>query len=378
MPASAQTILFLAANPTDMDRLQLGTEVRDIEEGLRRAQHRDAFNFEQRWAVRPRDVRRAMLDVNPQIVHFSGYGKADTGLVLEDAMGQAKPVEGAALASLFELFAQQVRCVVLNGCYSEGQAAAIAQHIPFVIGMKGNVESETQIEFSVGFYDALSAGRDIDFAYQLGCNAIQMAGLNEHLMPLLIKQPLQQSKTPGTNAPTQSNNSQKTSMPPRSSAPEPNIKSEPLNVFISYSRKDEQIKDELYVHLSGLRRKSKINEWQDREIEAGKEWSEEIKAQMEAADIFLLLVTPRFIASDYCYEKEIGIAMKRHKEKSARVIPIIMKPCDWKDTPLGDLQALPRDAKPITTWDNQDEALLDTVRGIGKVVNSLTKNSAKK
>ena len=183
-----QTILFLAANPKDKGRQRLDQELRDIAEGLQRAQKRDQFTLEQRLAVRPRDIRRAILDVDPQIIHFSGHGEEKAGLVFEDDMGNAKQVDGAALAGLFELFAAQITCVVLNGCYSEVQAEAIAQHIPYVIGMNQAIVPEAAIAFAVGFYDALGAGRPIEFAYNLGCNAIRIEGIAEHLTPVLLKQ----------------------------------------------------------------------------------------------------------------------------------------------------------------------------------------------
>ena len=179
-----QTILFLAASPNGRQRLD--QELRDITEGLQRAQQRDRFNLQQRWAVRPRDVQRAMLDLAPQIIHFSGSG--EQGLVFEDDSGNSKPVDEAALASLFELFADQITCVVLNGCYSEVQAKAIAQHIPYVIGMSQAISAEAAIAFAVGFYDALGADRPIEFAYKLGCTAIQLEGIAEHLTPVLLKQ----------------------------------------------------------------------------------------------------------------------------------------------------------------------------------------------
>ena len=183
-----QTILFLAANPKDTGRLRLDQELRDIAEGLQRAQKRDQFNLEPRLAVRPRDIQRAMLDVEPQIIHFSGHGEGDQGLVFEDEIGNAKRVDGAALAELFKLFADQVACVVLNACYSEAQAKAIAQHIPYVIGMNQAIGDKAAIAFAVGFYDALGAGRPIEFAYKLGCSAIRMEGIEEHLTPVLLKQ----------------------------------------------------------------------------------------------------------------------------------------------------------------------------------------------
>jgi hypothetical protein len=183
-----KTILFIAANPKDTGRLRLDQELRDIAEGLQRAQKRDQFNLEQRLAVRPRDIQRAMLDVEPQIIHFSGHGGGEQGLLFEDDIGNAKLMDGAALAGLFELFADKVTCVVLNGCYSKVQAKAIAQHIPYVIGMNQAIGDKAAIAFSVGFYDALGAGRDIEFAHKLGCAAIRLEGIPEHLTPVLLKE----------------------------------------------------------------------------------------------------------------------------------------------------------------------------------------------
>lgn len=185
-------LLILAANPTNTSRLCLEEELRDIDEGLRRAQHRDRFSLAQRLAVRPRDIQRAMLEESPQIVHFSGHGEGQEGLVFEDEAGRAKLVSGEALAALFALFAdpaaspEPVQCVVLNGCYSQVQAEAIAEQVPYVIGMTQAIGDRAAIEFAVGFYDALGAGRNIEFAFRLGCAAISLAGKPESATPVLI------------------------------------------------------------------------------------------------------------------------------------------------------------------------------------------------
>ena len=180
-----QAILFLAANPDGLRRV--GSELREIKEGLRRSQGRDRFTLAACLDVRPRDIQRALLDDPPQIVHFAGRGLGETGLVFEDEMGSAKLVDGAALAGLFALFADQIQCVVLNGCYSQEQAKAIAQHIDYVIGIRDEISNEAALEFAVSFYDALGAGRSIEFAHKLGCSAIQMQGFVEQLAPVLIQ-----------------------------------------------------------------------------------------------------------------------------------------------------------------------------------------------
>ncbi|KYC39210.1 hypothetical protein WA1_31170 [Scytonema hofmannii PCC 7110] len=189
-----QKILILAANPKGITPLRLDEEVREINAGLQRAKHREQFVLEQKWAVQPRDIQRAMLDHNPQIIHFSGHGMGDEGLVFEDETGSAKLVDGEALAGLFELFAEQIECVVLNGCYSEIQANAIAQHINYVIGMSKAIGDRAAIEFAVGFYDALGAGRPVEFAHKFGCAAIRLAGIPEQLTPTLKKKPFNGSK----------------------------------------------------------------------------------------------------------------------------------------------------------------------------------------
>jgi len=132
-----------------------------------------------------RDFRRAMLDLKPNIVHFCGHGSGKEGIAFEDENGLAKFMSAEALSGFFELFADTVECVVLNACYSEVQAKAIAEHIPYVVGMNKAIGDAAAIEFSVAFYDALGAGESIEFAYRLACNAIQLAGLPENLTPIL-------------------------------------------------------------------------------------------------------------------------------------------------------------------------------------------------
>lgn len=111
--------------------------------------------------------------------------------------------------------------------------------------------------------------------------------------------------------------------------------------------------------------------WNDRAVEAGTEWDAEIKAQLETAGVILLLVSSRFMASEYCYDIEMKRTLERHEEGTARVIPIILKPVDWKDSPFSKLATLPKDAKPITKWDDRDEAFLSVVQGIRRAVESL-------
>jgi hypothetical protein len=178
-------ILVLAANPKNTTPLRLDEEVREIDQGLRRSRTDKCYQLHQQWAVRPRDVRRSMLDASPSIVHFCGHGAGEEGLAFEDEVADMHLVPTFALAGLFELFADSVKCVLLNACYSEIQALSISEHIDYVIGMSRTIGDKAAIEFSVGFYDAIVAGKDFEIAYKFGCNAIQMAGIPEHLTPVL-------------------------------------------------------------------------------------------------------------------------------------------------------------------------------------------------
>ncbi|MEM6599277.1 MAG: CHAT domain-containing protein [Cyanobacteria bacterium P01_C01_bin.69] len=165
-------ILILAANPKDTTNLRLGQEVRDIDSALREASLREKFQLHQRWAVRTRDFQRALLDTNPNIVHFCGHGEGEKGIALEDASGQTHLVPNAALANLFALCAKQIDCVLLNACYAKVQAEAIVNHIDYVIGMQQAVPDDVAISFSTGFYKGLGAGQSIDDAFITGRSAI--------------------------------------------------------------------------------------------------------------------------------------------------------------------------------------------------------------
>jgi hypothetical protein len=212
------TILFLASDPTDATRLRLGEEAREIQEKLQLSKLRERFDWQTRWSVRAPDVTQALLDIQPQVVHFSGHGEETDetrgrgegqrgvklvsvagaqvepnqdieggALYFEDPQGKAQRAPAEALAALFEQFADQVQCVVLNACYSEGQAKAIARHIPYVVGMRKAIGDRAAIAFSIGFYQALGAGRTVEQAYKLGCVQIGLQGIPEHLTPVLIK-----------------------------------------------------------------------------------------------------------------------------------------------------------------------------------------------
>jgi replicative DNA helicase len=145
-----------------------------------------------------------------------------------------------------------------------------------------------------------------------------------------------------------------------------------VRVFYSYSHKDEAMRETLETHLAIMKRQGLIEEWHDRRIMPGDKWESEISSNIGSADIVLLLVSSDFIASDYCYGIEMQRALERHEGGRTKVIPIIIRPVDWQESPIGQLQALPKDAVPITSWLNQDEAWLDVAKGVRRVIEGIS------
>jgi AAA-like domain/CHAT domain len=217
---SIKKILILAANPIDSVRLSLERELAEIRTTLQLSKNRDRFQIEQRGGVRPQDLQPYMYDVKPQIVHFAGHGVGGAtvggndrkltvindrdlppeGLVFEDENGRAQLVSGKAFADLCSLFSRDVKCVVLNACYSEQQAREIVKYIPYVMGMKRGIGDIAARKFSQGFYRAIVDDRTIEEAFASGINAIELDGIPEELTPVLLPRDLPKSqKTGGEN-----------------------------------------------------------------------------------------------------------------------------------------------------------------------------------
>lgn len=150
--------------------------------------------------------------------------------------------------------------------------------------------------------------------------------------------------------------------------------SEKVKIFTSYARKDAELKEEFDVHLAMVKRDPRVDIWSDEDIEVGSEWDESIKGNLNSADIILLLVSPRFLASSYIFDVEIKEAMAKHERNEAFVVPIILKPCDWQGAGFAKLQALPRNATPVVDWDGgMDDAFVNVVKGVKQVINAAVK-----
>lgn len=151
-----------------------------------------------------------------------------------------------------------------------------------------------------------------------------------------------------------------------------NVSGRALRVFFCYSHRDEKLRDKLAVHLSGLKHMGIIHSWHDRKISAGSEWEAKIDKYLFSADLILLLISPDFLNSDYCYRKEMEQALERHRRGEARVIPVILRPVDWQTAPFAKLQAVPKDGKPITQWANRDQGYLDASKSIRRAAEELS------
>ena len=146
-----------------------------------------------------------------------------------------------------------------------------------------------------------------------------------------------------------------------------------IEVFYSYAHEDEELVKELRKHLSLLKRQGVIREWYDREITAGTEWKGQIDQHLNSSGVILLLISADFLASDYCYDVEMKRALERHDQREARVIPVLLRKVDgWQGAPFGKIQSLPTDGKPVTSWNDRDEAFADVARGIRRAVSELT------
>lgn len=179
-------ILFLAANPVDTSQLRLDEEIRAIDLILRQTDFRDRFDIRQHWAVRVIDLQGYLLRHKPDIVHFSGHGSKSSEIILTSSSGSSQPVSTRALGNLFAILKGNIRCVVLNACYSEHQAQAIAEHIDCVVGMSKAVGDKSAISFAAAFYQALGYGKSIKQAFDLGCVQVDLEGLNEQETPRLL------------------------------------------------------------------------------------------------------------------------------------------------------------------------------------------------
>ncbi|MBD2232106.1 AAA-like domain-containing protein [Phormidium tenue] len=306
-------ILILAANPTDTSRLRLDAEVREIQEGLKRSDGRKQFEVTSRWAVRTDDLRRALLEHEPHIVHFSGHGDGEDGLTLEDGQGKAKLVNTAALTRLFKQF-PSIECVLLNACYSEVQATALATLGPYVIGMNRAIGDRAAIEFAKGFYDGLGYNRTYPDAFEFGLTAIDLEGIPETATPVLKQGKPQLIKPDLAPESTKSRNFSPVF------TPQPQAETQ-VRIFLSYKRgvePDEPVALDIYAALS-----SQHQVFIDQAMVVGTPWVEAIKREIAQADVLIVLLSATSLQSEMV-QQEIELAYEAANDRHGlpKIFPV--------------------------------------------------------
>jgi CHAT domain/Translocon-associated protein beta (TRAPB) len=179
MTSDTQTILYLTASPRDMTPLRSGEEMRKVKEKLQLGRDRDAFRLEYSLAARLDDIGQALLDYDPQVVHFSGHGDADGGLYVENEMGMSALLNPDGLAKMFGQHRATVRCVIVNACHSARLAEAMARHIDYAVGMRCAIGDGAAIQFSAGFYQAIFKGWSVPDAFTRGCAMVESNSTTE-------------------------------------------------------------------------------------------------------------------------------------------------------------------------------------------------------
>ncbi|HIK53879.1 MAG TPA: AAA-like domain-containing protein [Synechococcales cyanobacterium M55_K2018_004] len=269
MAIKKRKILVLTSNPRGTVPLQVDVEARDIGEALGQFQSSKKFDLRIVPAPRWNDVQQALLNFRPEIVHFCGHGLPE-GLILEDQFEKPQVVPVEQVVQLFELFASDVGCIVLNICDSESLAAALSTHINYVIGMNQSIKDRAAIDFAVAFYNALSAGKSIDFAYRLGCSANPKLLQVKSAIPVLKKKPTL------------------------------------FRVFISYRDQDpdKSLAFEFHTALKAARHQVFMAA---ESIRLGESWSKRIQQELETCDYFLLFLSPKSVTSEMV-TREIKLA----------------------------------------------------------------------
>ncbi|MEM9090903.1 MAG: AAA-like domain-containing protein, partial [Cyanobacteria bacterium P01_F01_bin.53] len=348
-----QRILILAANPLESSKSRLDEELCELESVLKRAKQRDRFDIRSQYATCPDDIQQALLDYNPQIVHFCVHGAGGDrtkGLIFADEQGEGQVATAQDLADLFELFADQVKCVVLNGCYAEGQAAAIAEHIDAVVGVTQPMGDAAASRFAEGFYRGLGAGKDVAFACKLGRNALESQGIAAAQIPVLKKRPysLQErsandsAQGPGGIQPqpkpersrrlagvTEGENTkneppiEEKQAPTRKVSTEPDTPTKRSRIFISYKR--DVAPDETVARAICLALQAHHDVFIDRKMPAGTPWAERIEAELKASDVLIVLLSAHSVKSEMV-EHEVELAYRFAREPEAegrpRILPV--------------------------------------------------------
>lgn len=318
-------ILFLALYSQDIpNRLRLDQEVREINNKIRVGTYRDSFTLSAEWVISQSDLQQALLEHMPDIVHFTGHGAAK-GVSLEDRLGNRKSVTPESLRKIFTTLGDNIRCVVLNSCFSQSQARAIATSVDCVIGVPSSLQFEIAVSFFASFYRALAFGRNIQEAFELGQLQVELEGWHGNNTPKLEVKPdidpreiypalFNAIRAHGTK---DINASKITIKPPRS-----------LRVFLCHSSGDKKAVRELYSRL----RSDGIDPWLDEEnLLPGQDWQFEIQKAVRASDIVLACLSQSAINKTGYIQKELKYALDvadEQPEGTIFLIPVRLEECE--------------------------------------------------
>jgi hypothetical protein len=190
-PGPIVRILFFGVNPLGTLPLRIDEEIREIQQTIKQGRVRDKILVKTEWAARPRDITQALIDFEPHFVQFAGHGGGEEGsFAAEDDRGHAHVIPADGLVQAFNAVGGDVRCVIVNACHTERLAHALAAVVPYVIGMRQPVGDRSAIRFSIGFYQALAAGRLVETAFDVGVAQLMMTPQGEDAVaPLLLHGP---------------------------------------------------------------------------------------------------------------------------------------------------------------------------------------------
>jgi hypothetical protein len=396
-------VLFIRSQPTDFPVLNLEEEWAQVATALHDLSEVGAIAFTELVSPTLGDLRRTLMRDSFHVLHYTGPGAFDEDkggvLLFADRSGRGLPVTAQDLGVLLRDHIS-MRLAIINtgeGARTDpaGHVAGLAETlvrrgIPAVVAMQFQITDTAAVEFAPALYGALAAGLPIDAAVGEARKAVFVVSSLEFATPVLYMRAaegqlfdiapasyplLSRAPSIGTSGsaqpsvlvgerPAQAQDDDHESSRAEYARPPGFHEEIKPKVFVSYSHKDERYLTQLTTHLAILRNEGTIADWNDRKIMPGDEWRQEIDDNLDAADCVLLLVTPDFLASDYCYSIELQRALEKHREGLVLVIPVIVRPADWRHTPLRELQALPKDAKPVIEWASRDRAWLNVAEGV--------------
>lgn len=320
-------ILFLAANPANVVvRLRLANEIREISTRIRLSPSRPSLEIVSEWAVRTSDLQEALLRHRPHIVHFSGRG--NEGIALQNDAGEVELVSKEALAQLFKILKDNIRLVVLNGCYAKDQAQGLSETIDYTIGIDATIQDKAALVFVAHFYQSLFFGRSLRDAFDLALNELHLEGIASAVVPeLLVGRGSDASKAflfhnqPGSFSIAY--NSSKATVEPTITQP-----SRLLSVFLCHSSNDKGAVRE----LCGLLRADGVATWLDEEqLLPGQDWHFEITKAVRSSDAVLVCLSPGAINKTGYIQKELKFALDvadEQPEGAIFLIPVKLEECD--------------------------------------------------